>query len=125
MGAELSLSLPGLTQQSIRLCTTFCEEMGARVKSAFTRVFDALLLARDVSRQSRIAVANLRRPAARPRCRFFGGTRGRQGCRLGPKCEPVTPPKASAGRSRGSSERPATDIMVELVRSHLSEGQGP
>jgi len=39
-------SLPGLTRQSILLC----KKMDARVTSAFTRVFDALLPAHDESK---------------------------------------------------------------------------
>jgi hypothetical protein len=48
MGVKLSSSLPGLTRQSIHLRKDFlAKEMDARVKSAFTRVFDALLPAHD------------------------------------------------------------------------------
>ena len=47
--ARIKSSLPGLTRQSIHLCKKlFAKKMDARVTSAFTRVFDALLPAHDL-----------------------------------------------------------------------------
>jgi hypothetical protein len=48
IGAEFRSSLPGLTRQSIHLRKKLlAKTMDARVISAFTRVFDALLPAHD------------------------------------------------------------------------------